>query len=167
LSVATYSEESWTGTAFASITLTGIAGGPPPGAVCAPQGSSPYGSTGSSSALTCDSIVHSSVTKLDDAGVVSVVEKMIKQRKDSIAQYEKAARQDLADKEKYEISVIEAYLPKQLSQAEVEAVVAEAIASTGAKSPADMGKVMGVVKPKLAGKADMGKVSAIVKSKLA
>ena len=104
---------------------------------------------------------------LDDAGVVSVVEKMIKQRKDSIAQYEKAARQDLADKEKYEISVIEAYLPKQLSQAEVEAVVAEAIASTGAKSPADMGKVMGVVKPKLAGKADMGKVSAIVKSKLA
>jgi len=104
---------------------------------------------------------------LDDAGVVSVVEKMIKQRKDSIAQYEKAARQDLADKEKYEISVIEAYLPKQLSQAEVEVVVAEAIASTGAKSPADMGKVMGVVKPKLAGKADMGKVSAIVKSKLA
>jgi len=103
---------------------------------------------------------------LDDAGVVSVVEKMIKQRKDSIAQYEKAARQDLADKEKYEISVIEAYLPKQLSQAEVEAVIAEAIASTGAKSPADMGKVMGVVKPKLAGRADMGKVSGIVKSRL-
>ena len=103
---------------------------------------------------------------LDDAGVVSVVEKMIKQRKDSIAQYEKAARQDLADKEKYEISVIEAYLPKQLSQAEVEAAVAEAIASTGAKSPADMGKVMGVLKAKLAGKADMGKVSGIVKSKL-
>jgi len=103
---------------------------------------------------------------LDDAGVVSVVEKMIKQRKDSIAQYEKAARQDLADKEKYEISVIEAYLPKQLSQAEVEVVVAEAIASTGAKSPADMGKVMGVVKPKLAGKADMGKVSGMVKQKL-
>jgi uncharacterized protein len=103
---------------------------------------------------------------LDDAGVISVVEKMIKQRKDSIAQYEKAARQDLADKEKYEISVIEAYLPKQLSQAEVEAVVAEAIASTGARSAADMGKVMGVVKPKLAGKADMGKVSAMVKQKL-
>src|SRR6185503_7449665 len=91
---------------------------------------------------------------LDDAGVVAIVEKMIKQRKDSIAQYEKAARQDLADKEKYEISVIEAYLPRQLSQSEVEAVIAEAIASTGAKSPADMGKVMGVVKPKLAGKAD-------------
>jgi uncharacterized protein YqeY len=103
---------------------------------------------------------------LDDAGVVAVVEKMIKQRKDSISQYEKAARQDLADKEKYEISVIETYLPKQLSQSEVEAVIAEAIASTGAKSAADMGKVMGVVKPKLAGKADMGKVSGIVKSRL-
>jgi len=104
---------------------------------------------------------------LDDAGVISVVEKMIKQRKDSIAQYEKAARQDLADREKYEISVIEGYLPKQLSQAEVDAVIAEAIASTGAKSAADMGKVMGVVKPKLAGRADMGKVSGLVKAKLA
>jgi len=104
---------------------------------------------------------------LDDTGVIGVVEKMIKQRKDSIAQYEKAARQDLADKEKYEISVIEAYLPKQLSQAEVEAVVAEAIAATGAKGAADMGKVMGIVKPKLAGRADMGKVSGLVKAKLA
>jgi uncharacterized protein YqeY len=104
---------------------------------------------------------------LDDAGVIGVVEKMIKQRKDSIAQYEKAARQDLADKEKYEISVIEAYLPQQLSQAEVEAIVAEAIAATGAKGTADMGKVMGVVKPKLAGRADMGKVSGLVKAKLA
>ena len=104
---------------------------------------------------------------LDDAGVVAVVEKMIKQRKDSIAQYEKAARQDLADKEKYEISVIEAYMPRQLSQAEVDAIVAEAIAASGAKSAADMGKVMGIVKPKLAGKADMGRVSAMVKAKLA
>ena len=103
---------------------------------------------------------------LDDAGVIAVVEKMIKQRKDSIAQYEKAERRDLADKERYEISVIEGYLPQQLSQGEIEAIVAEAIASTGAKSPADMGKVMGVVKPKLAGRADMGKVSAIVKGKL-
>jgi uncharacterized protein len=103
---------------------------------------------------------------LDDAGVIAVVEKMIKQRKDSIAQYEKAARQDLADKEKYEISVIEAYLPQQLSQAEIDAVVAEAVAATGAKGPADMGKVMGVVKPRLAGRADMGKVSALVKAKL-
>ena len=103
---------------------------------------------------------------LDDAGVVAVIEKMIKQRKDSIAQFEKAARQDLADKEKFEISVLEAYLPQQLPAAEVEAIVAEAITSTGAKSPADMGKVMGVIKPKLAGRADMGKVSGIVKAKL-
>jgi len=104
---------------------------------------------------------------LDDAGVVAVVEKMIKQRKDSIAQYEKAQRQDLADKEKYEISVLEGYLPKQMSQQELEAAVAEALAASGAKSAADMGKVMGVLKPKLAGRADMGKVSALVKSKLA
>ena len=104
---------------------------------------------------------------LDDAAMVSVIEKMIKQRKDSISQYEKAQRQDLADKEKYEISVIEAYMPKQLSQAEVEAVIAEVIASTGAKSAADMGKVMAAAKAKLAGKADMGKVSALVKAKLA
>ena len=103
---------------------------------------------------------------LDDGGVISVVEKMIKQRRDSIAQFEKAARQDLVDKEKYEITVIEAYLPKQLSQGEVEAVVAEAIAAIGAKSPADMGKVMGLVKPRVAGRADMGKVSAIVKARL-
>ena len=103
---------------------------------------------------------------LDDAGVISVVEKMIKQRKDSIAQYEKAARQDLADKEKFEIGVIEGYLPQQLSQGEIDAIVAEAIQSTGAKSAADMGKVMGVVKPKLAGRADMGKVSGMVKAKL-
>ena len=103
---------------------------------------------------------------LDDAGVIAVVEKMIKQRKDSISQYEKATRQDLADKEKYEISVIEAYLPQQLSAAEIEAAVGEAIAATGAKSAADMGKVMGVVKPRLAGRADMGKVSALVKAKL-
>ena len=104
---------------------------------------------------------------LDDAALVAIVEKEIKKRRESIAQYEKAQRQDLADKEKFEISVIEAYLPKQLSQAEVDAIVAEALASTGAKSPADMGKVMGVLKPKLAGKADMGKVSAMVKAKLA
>ena len=103
---------------------------------------------------------------LDDAGVIGVVEKMIKQRRESIAQYEKAARQDLADREKAEIAVLEAYLPQQLSAAEIEAAVGEAIASTGAKSAADMGKVMGVVKPKLAGRADMGKVSALVKAKL-
>jgi uncharacterized protein YqeY len=104
---------------------------------------------------------------LDDAGVVAVIEKMIKQRRDSIAQYEKAARQDLADQEKFEISVIEAYLPQQLSAAEIDAVLAEAIAATGAKGPQDMGKVMGVVKAKLAGRADMGRVSALVKARLA
>ena len=104
---------------------------------------------------------------LDDAALIAIVEKEIKKRRESIAQYEKGQRQDLADKEKFEISVIEAYLPKQLSQAEIDAIVAEALASTGAKSPADMGNVMGVLKPKLAGKADMGKVSAMVKAKLA
>jgi len=104
---------------------------------------------------------------LDDAALVYIVEKEIKKRRESIAQYEKAQRQDLVDREKFEVSVIEVYLPKQMSQAEVEAVIAEAVASTGAKSAADMGKVMGVVKPRLAGKADMGKVSAMVKAKLA
>ena len=103
---------------------------------------------------------------LDDAGVVATIEKMIKQRKDSIAQYEKAQRQDLADKEKFEISVLEAYMPKQLSEAEVAAVIDAAVASTGAKGAADMGKVMGVVKPQLAGRADMGKVSGLVKARL-
>jgi uncharacterized protein YqeY len=103
---------------------------------------------------------------IDDPALVAIVEKEIKKRRESIALYEKAQRQDLADKEKYEISVIGAYLPQQLSQAEVESIVAEAFASTGAKSAADMGKVMGVVKPRLAGKADMGKVSAMVKAKL-
>ncbi len=103
---------------------------------------------------------------LDDAGVISVIEKMIKQRRDSISQYEKAARQDLADKEKFEIGVLEAYMPKPLSAAEVDAIVAQAVAESGAKSPADMGKVMALVKPKLAGRADMGKVSGLVKGKL-
>ena len=103
---------------------------------------------------------------IDDATLVSIVEKEIKKRRESIVQYEKAQRADLADKEKYEISVIEVYLPKQLSQAEVEAIVADAVASTGARSAADMGKVMGVLKPKLAGRADMGKVSGLVKGKL-
>ena len=104
---------------------------------------------------------------LDDAQLISIVEKEIKKRRESISQYEKAQRQDLADKEKFEISVIEAYLPRQLSQAEVEAIVDDAVAATGAKSAADMGKVMGIVKPRLAGKADMGRVSALVKAKLA
>ena len=104
---------------------------------------------------------------LDDAGVVSVIEKMMKQRRDSISQYEKAQRQDLADKEKYEVSVLEAYLPQGLTPAEIDAIVAEAVAASGARSAADMGKVMALVKPKVAGRADMGKVSALVKSRLA
>jgi uncharacterized protein YqeY len=104
---------------------------------------------------------------LDDAGVVAVIEKMLKQRKDSIEQFEKAQRQDLADKEKYEVSVLQAYMPQALSEAEVAAIVAEAVAASGAKAPSDMGKVMGLVKPKVAGRADMGKVSALIKSTLA
>jgi uncharacterized protein YqeY len=104
---------------------------------------------------------------LDDAGVISVIEKMMKQRKDSIEQFEKARRQDLADKEKYEVSVLQAYMPQQLSEGEIAAIVAEALAATGAKAPSDMGKVMGAVKPRVAGRADMGKVSALIKSKLA
>ena len=104
---------------------------------------------------------------LDDAGVIGVIEKMLKQRRDSIAQFEAAGRQELADKEKAEMAVLEAYLPAQLSDAEIDAVVAEAVASAGAASAADMGKVMAIVKPKLAGRADMGKVSARVRAKLA
>jgi uncharacterized protein len=104
---------------------------------------------------------------LDDAGVVAVIEKMLKQRKDSVAQYEKAGRQDLADAETREMAILQAYLPQQLSEAEVAAIVAEAVAATGATAPSDMGKVMAIVKPKLAGRADMGRVSALVKAKLA
>ncbi len=104
---------------------------------------------------------------LDDAGVVAVIEKMLKQRKDSITQYEQAGRQDLADAEKREVAILSAYLPQQLSEAELAAVVAKAVADSGARSPADMGKVMAIVKPLVAGKADMGKVSALVKARLA
>ena len=104
---------------------------------------------------------------LDDAGVIAVIEKMLKQRKDSVEQYEKAGRQELADAEKREMAILSAYLPQQLAEAEIAAIVAEAVAATGAKGPADMGKVMGVVKPKVAGRADMGRVSALVKAKLA
>lgn len=103
---------------------------------------------------------------LSDADVLAVLEKMIKQRRDSIAQYTAGGRQDLADQEQFEIDVLAAYLPQQASAAEVEAVIAEVIASTGAKGAADMGKVMGQVKAKLAGRADMGQVSARVKAKL-
>ena len=104
--------------------------------------------------------------ELDDAGIVAVIEKMLKQRKDSISQYEAAKRQDLADAEKFEVEVLSAYMPAGLSATEIEAVVAAAIAESGAKGPADMGKVMAIVKPKIAGRVDMGEVSKLVKAKL-
>ena len=104
---------------------------------------------------------------LDDVAIVAVIEKMLKQRKDSIEQFDKAARKDLADKERYEVSVLRAYMPQALSDDEVAAIVAEAIATSGAKAPADMGKVMGIVKPKVAGRADMGRISALIRAKLA
>jgi uncharacterized protein YqeY len=103
---------------------------------------------------------------LGDAEVLGIIDKMIKQRRESIAQFEKAGRNDLAENEKFEIGVLSGYLPQQLSEAEIAQEVAAAIAQTGAAGVKDMGKVMGVLKPKLAGKADMGKVSALVKSKL-
>lgn len=104
--------------------------------------------------------------ELDDTNVLVIIEKLIKQRKDSISQFEKAGRQDLVDAEKNELTILSAYLPAQMSDAEIAAAVDAAIASTGANSPKDMGKLMGVLKPQMAGKADMGKVSALVKSKL-
>lgn len=104
--------------------------------------------------------------ELDDTDVLVIIEKLIKQRKDSISQFEKAGRQDLVDAEKNELTILSAYLPAQMNDAEIAAAVDAAIASTGANSPKDMGKLMGVLKPQMAGKADMGKVSALVKSKL-
>jgi uncharacterized protein YqeY len=104
--------------------------------------------------------------ELDDTQVLAVLEKMLKQRKDSVTQYEAAAREDLAAVERYEIGVIQAYLPAQLSAAEIEAIIAKAIADSGASSAKDMGKVVGLIKPQLAGRADMGQVSQLVKQKL-
>ncbi|SAL32243.1 GatB/Yqey family protein [Caballeronia turbans] len=104
---------------------------------------------------------------LDDAGITAVIDKMIKQRKDSISQFEAAGRTDLADKEKAELAVLAAYMPEQLSADAIAAEVQAAVAATGAAGPQDMGKVMGVLKPKLAGKADMTAVSAQVKAALA
>ena len=105
--------------------------------------------------------------ELSDADVLAVLEKMIKQRRDSIQQYTAGGRKDLADQEQFEIDVLAGYLPQQASEAEVDRVIAEAITATGAKGVADMGKVMGQVKAKLAGRADMGQVSARVKARLA
>jgi hypothetical protein len=104
--------------------------------------------------------------ELDDAAVVGVIEKMIKQRRESIAQFEKAARKDLADAEKAEIRLLSGYLPAQMSDAEIQKQIDSVISETGAASAKDMGKVMAALKPRLAGKADMGKVSSLVKTKL-
>ena len=105
--------------------------------------------------------------ELDDAAVIAIVDKLIKQRKDSVDAFTKAGRQDLADSEGAEITVLQAYLPARLSPQEVAAAVQAIVAEVGAKGPGDMGKVMGAAKARLAGKADMGQVSAAVKAALA
>ncbi len=104
---------------------------------------------------------------LDDAAVVSVIDKLLKQRRDSITQYEAAGRNDLADVERFEAELLSTYMPAGLSAEEVAAAVAAAVAETGAVGPGDMGKVMGILKPKLAGRADMTEVSKLVKAALA
>ncbi len=104
--------------------------------------------------------------ELADADVLSIIDKMIKQRRESIVQYEKAARADLAAQEQFEIGVLSAYLPQQMTEAEVAEAVAAAVAESGAASVKDMGKAMALLKPRLAVKADMGKVSALLKSRL-
>lgn len=104
--------------------------------------------------------------ELDDAGVLAVIDKMLKQRRDSIAQYEKAGRQDLVDAEKLEVGVLTGYMPQALSPEEIQAAVAEAIIASAAAGPQDMGKVMAVLKTKLAGRADMSQVSGLVKAAL-
>jgi uncharacterized protein YqeY len=104
--------------------------------------------------------------ELDDAMILNIIEKMMKQRKDSVTQFEAGGRQDLADQEKSEMVVLSAYMPAQLSDAEVQAEVAAAVAETGAAGPQDMRKVIDVLKTKLAGRADMGKVSGLVKAAL-
>ncbi len=105
-------------------------------------------------------------TELGDAEVVAVLEKMIKQRRESIAQFEQAGRKDLADAEKAELAVLSAYLPQQLGDAELDQAVAAAVAESGAAGVKDMGKVMALLRSRLAGKADMGKVSSLVKTRL-
>lgn len=105
-------------------------------------------------------------SELDDTAIAAVIEKLVKQRKDSVTQYEAAGRQDLADAEKAEIVVLAAYLPEKMSPAEIAVAIAAAVTQTGATGPADMGKLMAVLKPQLAGKADMGEVSKQVKAAL-
>ncbi|MDD1607450.1 MAG: GatB/YqeY domain-containing protein [Methylococcaceae bacterium] len=104
--------------------------------------------------------------ELSDADVIAVINKMIKQRRDSIIQFEAAARQELADIEKFEISVLQTYMPQPMTEAEVEVAVNDAIASSGVQSAQEMGKVIALLKTKLAGRADMSKVSALVKARL-
>jgi len=104
---------------------------------------------------------------VDDAGVLAIVEKLIKQRKDSIEQFAKAGRDDLVAVEQAEMIILQDYLPEQLSDAEISAAVSAAVTASGASGPQDMGKVIGILKPQLAGKADMGKVSGLVKAALA
>ncbi len=104
--------------------------------------------------------------ELDDEQVLLVLDKMVKQRRDSVEQFEKAGRTELADQEKFEIGVIQEYLPEQLGEDEISAMITEAIAAAGAESMKDMGKVMGMLKPKLQGRADMGAVSGLIKQKL-
>lgn len=103
---------------------------------------------------------------LDDTQVLTVIEKLLKQRRESIVQFEKGARPDLVAIEQAEVEVLLGYMPAQLGEAEIEAIIVEAIAQTGAQGPADMGKLMAVLKPKLAGRADMGRVSGLVKARL-
>ncbi len=105
--------------------------------------------------------------ELDDTAVLGIIDKLLKQRRDSISQYEAAKREDLASAERFEAEILSAYQPAQLSNAEIAAEVDAAVAATGAKTPADMGKLMAVLKPRLAGRADMGEVSRLVKAKLA
>jgi len=104
--------------------------------------------------------------ELSDADILAIIEKMLKQRRDSVTQYEAGGRQDLADVEKFEIRVLSGYMPQQLTEVEIAAEVAAAVAAAGAKAMQDMGKVMALLKPKLAGRADMAKVSSLVKTKL-
>ncbi|PPD10308.1 MAG: glutamyl-tRNA amidotransferase [Methylotenera sp.] len=105
--------------------------------------------------------------ELQDADVIAVIEKMLKQRRDSIAAFESANRSDLADIEKYEVTVLQTYMPKQLSDDELNQIITQVIADSGATGAKDMGKVVGLVKPLVAGVADMGKVSGLIKSRLA
>ncbi|HBK46009.1 MAG TPA: glutamyl-tRNA amidotransferase [Xanthomonadaceae bacterium] len=105
--------------------------------------------------------------ELDDAAVIAVLDKMVKQRRDSVNQYQAAGREDLATVEREEIGVIERYLPAKMGEAEIVAAIQAAISETGAAGPADIGKLMGALKPRLAGQADMGQVSALVKQQLA